>query len=67
MRKVIAWVNFRPGPGLDHERTDILTPGTLVEVLARKPHSATRTWIQVRLADGRVGWIAAWYTRVHRP
>ena len=48
-------LNVRSGPGMTYDPFTYLTHGQSVTLLGR---SATTAWIQVQLADGRVGWVA---------
>jgi len=51
-------VNLRKGPGTNYEKVGIAVRGSGCEpmtVLAR-----SGDWYQVRLADGRTGWVAGW-------
>lgn len=48
-------VNVRLGPGLSYDIMTQVGGGTEVNVLAER-----NEWYKVRLADGRIGWIASW-------
>lgn len=49
-------VNVRQGPGETFPFFDSLAPGTGVQVIGQ---NAEGTWFNVRLSDGREGWISA--------
>lgn len=48
-------VNVRLGPGLSYDIMTQVEGGSEVNVLAER-----NEWYKVRLADGRIGWIASW-------
>ena len=54
-----ARLNVRTGPGLVYPVITTLLAGEQVTVLAQ---SADGTWLHVRLADGRTGWVARAFT-----
>jgi hypothetical protein len=54
-------VNVRNGPGGDFGAFIALEPGTGVEVIGL---SADGRWLNIKLADGRVGWAAASLVRI---
>jgi dipeptidyl aminopeptidase/acylaminoacyl peptidase len=47
-------LNLRSGPGITYAVLDVLLEGEQAEIIGR--HSASGWW-QVRLADGRTGWV----------
>jgi uncharacterized protein YgiM (DUF1202 family) len=49
-------VNVREGPGRTFAPIGSVTPGTIVQVIGR---SGDGSWIQIRLDDGREGWVSA--------
>jgi hypothetical protein len=49
-------VNVRLGPGTEFGELEALAPGTGVQVIGQ---NAEGTWFNVRLEDGREGWIAS--------
>ncbi len=49
-------VNVREGPGTEFRELAALAPGTGVQVIGQNPDA---TWYNVRLEDGREGWVAA--------
>jgi hypothetical protein len=49
-------VNVRTGPGENFESFDSLAPGTGVQIIGQ---TADGAWFNVRLEDGREGWMAA--------
>jgi uncharacterized protein YgiM (DUF1202 family) len=51
-------LNVRSGPGTGFSTLTTLTSGRLVSLEGRNTDA---TWLQLRLADGRVGWISALY------
>lgn len=53
-------LRLRQGPSTNFQILDVLPRGTVVSVLAR---NASSDWIQVS-HNGRVGWVAAWYTTI---
>ncbi len=55
-------VNVREGPGVSFSAIMALTPGTGVQVIATDPDGR---WINIRLEDGREGWIAADLLRIN--
>lgn len=56
-------LNVREGPGVSYRVVDVLLQGEQVEVVRRDSASG---WCQVRLDDGRIGWVSgdAAYVRV---
>ncbi len=52
----IRRITFRTGPGIAHKVIDSLESGTKVEVIKQEGG-----WSQVRLAEGKVGWILSRY------
>lgn len=54
-------VNVREGPGLNYREFVALNPGTGVIVLGRTEDG---NWLNVRLEDGREGWVRATLVRV---
>ncbi len=55
-------VNVREGPGVAFSAITFLTPGTGVEVLNQNEDGK---WLNIRMEDGREGWIAASLVRVN--
>jgi len=49
-------LNVRPDPSTNNERIDFLLQGQTVEVLGEQ-----NNWLQVKLSDGRIGWISGAY------
>lgn len=49
-------LNVRSGPGLTFGRFAAITQNQVVSLLGR---SADNSWLQVRLADGRTGWVSS--------
>jgi SH3 domain-containing protein/NlpC/P60 family protein len=63
-RYVTAYrLNFRTGPGTQYSIVDVLSKGTRLAVLGSARDRSNRTWYRVRIASGRTGWVAGWYTR----
>lgn len=64
--EVIAGVtiNVRQGPGRTFPPLAALPPGTVVQVIGR---NADGLWLQVRLADGREGWVLGELLRLREP
>jgi len=48
-------VNLRQGPGTQHARITSLSADQYVTIIGEKDN-----WFQVKIADGRIGWIAGW-------
>ncbi len=57
-------INVREGPGRNFPPVAALTPGTRVQVIGR---SGDGNWLQIRLADGREGWVSAALIRLEQP
>lgn len=57
-------VRLRGGPGTSFTIVDNLSPGTRVEILG---YNEAEDWANVRLADGREGWISAPLLRLEAP
>jgi uncharacterized protein YgiM (DUF1202 family) len=57
-------VNVREGPGRNFAPIGSVTPGTIVQVIGR---SGDGSWIQVRLDDGREGWMSADLLAIEAP
>lgn len=55
-------VNVRQGPSVGSNAIVALTPGTGVQVLATSPDGK---WFNIRMEDGREGWIAAELVRLN--
>jgi uncharacterized protein YraI len=51
----VAYLNLRTGPGITFEVIKALPAGTVVTLLGRNSSS---TWLQIRTADGIVGWMS---------
>ncbi len=49
-----SYLNMRSGPGVSYPILSVLTTGTTVDLLGR---NAATTWVKIRLADGRIGWV----------
>ena len=55
-------LNVRAGPGTDQQIVDVLSRGDQIQLIGRSDNSE---WLQVQLADGETGWVAArWSTPV---
>lgn len=52
-------LNVRTGPSIAYSTIRSVIRGTVLTVLAENPYNG---WIQVRLADGTVGWVNGYYT-----
>lgn len=61
-RATVNGLNVRPDPSTNNERIDVLALGQTVEVLTEQ-----NNWLQVKLADGRVGWISGAYAHKYTP
>ncbi len=57
-------VNVREGPGRTFTAIASAQPGTIVQVIGR---SGDGDWLQIRLEDGREGWISADFIAVEGP
>lgn len=57
-------INVRQGPGRTFPPLAALPPGTVVQVIGR---NADGLWLQVRLADGREGWVLGELLRLREP
>lgn len=55
-------VNVREGPGVAFDAIEALTPGTGVQVLGQNEDGK---WLNIRMENGREGWIAASLVRVN--
>jgi Bacterial SH3 domain len=55
-------VNVRNGPGINYTAIVALTPGTGVQVIAT---SSDGRWLNIRMEDGREGWIASSLLRIN--
>lgn len=49
-------VNVRAGAGTEYDVLGVLAPDQPIEVLGQ---TVDRTWLQVRLSDSEIGWVAA--------
>ena len=58
----IMKITFRTGPGIGHKVLDEVPSGERVEVLRTE-----NTWTQVRLPDGRTGWVLNRFLTSDRP
>jgi murein DD-endopeptidase len=56
-------LNFRTGPSTQFKIIGVLSRGTRLAVLGSGRDGAGRTWYRVRIASGKTGWVAGWYTR----
>jgi uncharacterized protein YgiM (DUF1202 family) len=54
-------VNVREGPGTEYNIVDAINPGTGVVVVGQNPDG---TWLNVRLEDGREGWMSQRLLRI---
>ena len=52
-------LNVREGPSTNHPVIAVIPQGTVADILAEE-----NDWIQVRLASGKVGWVAGRYVSV---
>lgn len=57
----VAALNLRQGPGTNHAILDVLRSGEAGTVNGR---DAAGVWLQVKLADGRTGWVHGSYVTV---
>lgn len=56
----LYWDNFRSGPATWYSIYSVLAPGTAVTILGTGRDGYGRTWDEVRLLNGSVGWVASW-------
>lgn len=56
---VSAGLNVRSGPGVSYAIIRAVRYGTVLDVLGQ---SSGGGWLQVRLADGTIGWVSRYYT-----
>jgi hypothetical protein len=56
-------VNVRRAAGYESRSIGVVRRGHKVALLGRGVDRRGQPWIKVGLADGRSGWVAAWYTR----
>lgn len=61
-RVTVNGLNVRPDPSTNNDRVDLLQFGQTVEVLAEQ-----NGWLQVKLSDGRTGWISGAYVSRFSP
>lgn len=54
-------LNLRGAPGLDHPAIAILPEGSALVALGQATSAGGQTWVKVRDAQGRVGWVAQDY------
>ncbi len=52
------YLNVRQGPAIQYGRVTIIANGEVVDYLGRAPAGI---WVQVRLADGTIGWVNSRY------
>lgn len=52
------YLNVRNGPGVGYGVIEIIARGAQVQILGRNSNS---TWVNVRTASGKVGWVNAYY------
>ncbi|MGC8780941.1 MAG: SH3 domain-containing protein [Anaerolineae bacterium] len=57
----VAALNLRQGPGTNHAILDVLRSGEAGTITGR---DADGVWLQVKLADGRAGWVHGGYVTV---
>jgi uncharacterized protein YraI len=62
---VTGALNLRSGPGIEHGVITSVSYGTQVGLTGYR--NAAANWVQVRLADGRQGWMHASYLRSSTP
>lgn len=58
------FLNVRNGPGVGFNRIAVLARGDVVDLLGRRPGSL---WVQIRLNDGRTGWVNSRYLTSNVP
>ena len=61
-RVTVNGLNVRPDPSTNNQRIDVLLQGQTVEVLTEQ-----NNWLQVKLLDGRTGWISGAYVSRFTP
>ena len=57
-------LNVRSGPGIGYEVITIVYEGDRLTLIGR---NANTSWIQIRLPDGREGWVGNFYIRPETP
>jgi cell wall-associated NlpC family hydrolase len=65
VRRTIANLNLRRHPWVGARILKVLPKGTKLSVLKSAHDARGRTWLNVRIASGRQGWVASWYTRAN--
>jgi hypothetical protein len=55
-------VHLRSGPGYHNDAVGVVRNGVRLTVLRSGLDARGKTWLKVGLADGRVAWIASWFT-----
>lgn len=58
------YLNVRHGPGVQYASFTTLSRNTVVELLGR---NASGTWVQIRMRDGRYGWVNSSYMSTSVP
>jgi len=64
--KVLATANLRSGPGTKYKKTATLKAGAKVTATTKKPVKIKGTpwsWIQIKTANGTVGWVSTGYLK----
>jgi uncharacterized protein YgiM (DUF1202 family) len=58
------YLNVRSGPGVGHSVVEVIRCGTQVQLLGR---NSAGSWLNVRTASGRIGWVNASYIASNVP
>lgn len=61
VRHTVTFLNFRAGPSTSYHVYTVLRPWTAVSILSSVRNASGQLWDRVRLGNGWVGWVAAWY------
>ena len=63
VRYTTGWVNFRKGPGTQYAIIQQLAPDRRLSILGSARDGSGRLWYKALISNGRIGWVASWYTR----
>lgn len=59
------WI--RRGPGLHYRIFSVVLKGRRLEIIGRRMSVNDKPWYKIRLRNGGVGWVGAYYTTARRP
>ncbi len=57
-----GFLNVRSGPGTNFEKIGQVKPGESFEFVSENPE---RTWLEIKLPDGTIGWVTGQYAKVN--